>query len=155
MKIFLGADHRGFELKEKLKEWLKDKGYAVEDMGAYKLDTEDDYPDFARAVAEKVAEDPEVNRGVLLCGSGGGMDVVANKIRGVRATVVWSRDAAEHASARDNVNVISIAADWTPPETAKEIVRVFLETDFGKAERDLRRLGKIAEIESRIFKSSN
>ncbi len=152
MKIFLGADHRGFELKEKLKEWLKDKGYVVEDMGAYKLDTEDDYPDFAVAVAGKVAEDPEGNRGVLLCGSGGGMDVVANKIRGVRATVTWSQDAVEHARARDNANVISIAADWTPPETAREIVRIFLEMDFGQAERDLRRLEKIREIEEKNFK---
>lgn len=152
MKIFLGADHRGFELKEKLKEWLLTKGYEVHDLGAYRLDPADDYPDFAVAVAEKVSEDAAANRGVLLCGSGVGMDVAANKVRGVRATVVWSTDAAEHARSRDNANVVSLAADWTPPDMAREIVRVFLETEFGQAERDVRRLKKIAEIEEKNFR---
>ncbi len=152
MKVFLGADHRGFDLKEKLKEWLAAKGYEVHDLGAHRLDSGDDYPDMALAVAERVAESPDEHRGVLLCGSGGGMDVVANKVRGVRATVAGSREAAEHVRARDDVNVISIAADWTPPETAREIVRVFLETEFGKAERDIRRLKKIQEIEAKNFR---
>ena len=152
MKVFLGADHRGFELKEKLKEWLTANGYEVHDLGADRLEPDDDYPDFAVAVAERVAADPLNRRGVLLCGSGGGMDVAANKVRGIRASVAWSVDAAAHARSRDNVNVVSIAADWTPPETAKEVVRVFLETAFGGAERDVRRLGKIQAIEEKNFK---
>lgn len=152
MKVFLGADHRGFELKEKLKEWLLAKGYEAHDLGASRFDPSDDYPDFAMAVAEKVAEDPVASRGLLVCGSGVGMDVAANKVRGVRATVAWSTDAAQHARSRDNANVLSLAADWTPPEMAREIVRVFLETEFGRAERDVRRLGKIAEVEERNFK---
>ena len=152
MKVFLGADHRGFELKEKLKEWLGTKGYEVHDLGADRLEPDDDYPDFAVAVAERVAADPLNRRGVLLCGSGGGMDVAANKVRGIRASVAWSVDAAAHARSRDKVNVVSIAADWTPPETAKEVVRVVLETAFGGAERDVRRLGKIQAIEEKNFK---
>lgn len=152
MKIFLGADHRGFELKEKLKEWLKDKGYAVEDMGAHELNPEDDYPDFAFAVAEKIAENPREHRGVLFCGSGVGMDIAANKIKGVHATVAWNRESAEQARAHDDVNVISLAADWTPPEQAGEIVRAFLEAPFSGEERRVRRLDKIREIEEKNFK---
>lgn len=152
MNIFLGADHRGFELKEKLKEWLKDKGYAVEDMGAHQFDPADDYPDFAFAVAEKVSEDPAGSRGILMCGSGGGMDVVANKVRGVRATVSWSVESAKHIRAHDDMNVVSIAADWIPPDSAREIVKAFLETEFSGEERHVRRLKKIEEIENKKFK---
>lgn len=152
MKIFLGADHRGFELKENLKEWLKEHGHAVEDLGAYKLDPADDYPDFAFAVAEKVAEEPEARRGILLCGSGAGMDIAANKIKCIRATVVWNVESAAHARSHDDVNVISISADWTLPEIAREIVRTFLDTPFSDEERHARRLKKIEEIEERNFR---
>lgn len=152
MKIFLGADHRGFDLKEKLKEWLKDKGYSVEDLGAYRPDPNDDYPDFAYAVALKVAEEPGTNRGILLCGSGAGMDVAANKVAGVRATVAWNTESAGHIRSHDDVNVISIAADWILPEDAREIVRMFLETPFSGEERHVRRLKKIREIEEENFK---
>lgn len=151
MKVFLGADHRGFELKEKLKEWLKDHGYSVEDLGAHQLDSNDDYPDFAFAVADKVAGNPEEHRGILLCGSGAGMDVAANKVKGVRATVAWSKESAVHVRSHDDVNVISLAADWTPPDAAGEIVRAFLETPFSGEERHMRRLEKIREIEKRNF----
>lgn len=152
MKIFLGADHRGFDLKEKIKEWLKDRKYSVEDLGAYKLDPQDDYPDFASAVAGKIAESPEENRGILICGSGVGMDTAANKFRGVRATVGWNTESVEHARSHDDVNVISIPADWTPPEAAREIVRAFLDTPFSGEERHTRRLKKIEEIEGKNFK---
>jgi len=152
MKIFLGADHRGFELKEKLKEWLKDHGYSVEDLGAHRMDVNDDYPDFAFAVSEKVAENPGEHRGILLCGSGAGMDVAANKVAGVRATAAWNTDSAGHIRSHDDVNVISIAADWIKPETAAEIVRIFLETSFSGEERHIRRLKKIQEMEEKNFK---
>lgn len=150
--IYIGADHRGFELKEKLKEFLRNEGYEFYDVGALKYDKGDDYPDFAYEAALKVAEDPENNRGILLCGSGMGMDVVANKVRGVRATVAYSRDATAHARANDNINVITLAADVIGFEAAKEYVRVFLNTPFSGAERHLRRLQKIAEIENKNFK---
>ncbi len=152
MKVFLGADHRGFDLKEKLKEWLAAKGYEVHDLGAHRLDPGDDYPDFAYAVAERVAENPGEHRGVLVCGSGAGMDVAANKVRAVRATTAWDTASAEHVRTNDDVNVIALAADWTPPEQAREIVKVFLETPFSGEERHIRRLKKIEEIEEKNFR---
>lgn len=151
MKIFLGADHRGFELKGKLKEWLKDHGYGVEDLGARKLDPGDDYPDYAIAVAEKVAEAPNDYRGILICGAGHGMDIAANKVRGIRATVVWNTESVARAREHNDVNIISIPADWTQPEPAKEMVKIFLETPFSDEERHARRLKKIQEIEKRSF----
>ena len=151
MKVFLGADHRGFELKEKLKEWLQAKGHAVHDLGAHRLEPDDDYPDFAVRAAEKVFADPE-SRGVLLCGSGVGMDFAANKVRGIRASVAWSVDAAAHARSHDDANIISIPADWTPPDQAAEIVRVFLDTPFSGDERHVRRIKKIAAAEEENFK---
>lgn len=152
MKVFLGADHRGFELKDKLEGWLQDHGYTVKDLGAHHLDPSDDYPDFAFAVAKRVAEDPVNHRGILLCGSGGGMDITANKISRVRATVVWNRAGAEHARSHNDVNIIALAADGTTLDQASEIARAFLETLFSGEERHVRRLKKIEEIEGESFK---
>lgn len=150
--IYLAADHRGFQLKEELKKFLQEEGYEVDDVGAFKYDKGDDYPDFAYAAALKVAEDPENNRGILLCGSGMGMDVVANKVRGVRATVAYSREAAAHARTNDNINVITLAADVIGLEAAKEYVRIFLNTPFSGAKRHARRLQKIKNIEDKNFR---
>jgi len=82
--IYLGADHRGYKLKEALKIYLQESNYVWEDLGAKELNLDDDYPDYALAVAKKVAENPEENRGILICGSGVGVDIVANKIKGIR-----------------------------------------------------------------------
>lgn len=152
MKVFLGADHRGFELKEKIKEWLASKGHEVHDLGAHRLDPADDYPDFAVAVAEKVAANFPEARGVLMCGSGLGMDVAANKVRGARACALWSVEAARHARTNDDINIASIPADWVSPDNAAEIVRAFIETPFSGEERHARRLKKIAETEEKNFK---
>src|SRR3989344_7811450 len=111
MKIYLGADHRGFSLKEALKPALIRDGYGVEDVGAFVQDPNDDYPDFAYAVARRVAEDTQNYRGVLICGSAAGMDVVANKVKGIRATVVSSRDSAIHARTDDDINIVALAGD--------------------------------------------
>ncbi len=152
MKIYIGADHRGFELKKALKEYLKGKGFKVDDAGSASYDEADDYPDFAVKVASEVSKNPEEDRGILLCGSGMGMDVVANKVKGVRATVAYSRESAEHARARDNVNVITLASDVLSEKEAQEIAMTFLKTEFGRAERDLRRLKKVREIEGKNFR---
>ena len=152
MKIYIGADHRGFELKEELKKFLIEKGYEVEDVGAFKYDKDDDYPDFARQVAERVAGDPEHSRGVLLCGSGTGMDAAANKVKGIRATLASSAQIARAARNDDDVNVISLPADFLKSQEAEEIAQTFLKTPFGAAERYQRRLKKIAEIEKKNFK---
>src|SRR3989344_5278018 len=104
MTIFLGADHRGFHLKERLKSWLEARGDSFEDLGATAFDPDDDYVDFAVAVAKKVAEVPEYNRGLLICGSGVGMDIAANKVKGIRATVAWNPDVAKQARSHGDIN---------------------------------------------------
>jgi ribose 5-phosphate isomerase B len=145
--LYIGADHRGFELKEKLKEWLKDHGHSVEDLGAHKLEPEDDYPDFAEAVARKVSEDPDSNRGILLCGSGHGMDIVANKFKEIRAALCFNTAVAKQSREHEDANVLILAADWVAPNEAREVVKIFLETKFSGEERNERRIQKITEIE--------
>lgn len=147
--IYLGADHRGFKLKEKLKTFLGEEGYDFEDLGNTVHDPADDYPDFAAKVAEKVLEDPEENRGILFCGSGVGMDIIANKFKGVRSALVWSDDEAlvKQSRQHDNSNVLSLPADHLTGEQVKKIVRLWLETPFLAVERYLRRIQKIESLE--------
>ena len=152
MKIYLAADHRGFKLKEAVKRFLVGRGYDVKDLGALGYDAGDDYPDFAFPAAMEVSKAPEERRGIFFCGSGIGMDIAANKVRGVRATVACSVEAARHARANDEVNIISIAGDAASPAEAEAIAAAFLETPFGAEERHMRRLNKIEEIEERNFK---
>ncbi len=146
MKIIVAADHRGFKLKEALKTRLAAAGYDIEDRGAHTLDPEDDYPDFAYPAAQMVAAEPG-SKGILVCGSGMGMDVVANKMKGVRATIVSSVDGAVHASSRDGVNVITLGADTLAEDQAFDIVQAFLTTPLAQEKKYLRRLQKIALIE--------
>jgi len=151
MKIFIGADHRGYPLKEALEAYLLEKGHTIEDKGAFELNPTDDYPDFAYPVAKAVAEDSSA-RGILLCGSGMGMDVVANKVRGVRATVGYSKDAIHHARAHDDINVITLASDVLSEEEVKSFVDTFLTTDLDEGERHQRRLEKVRVIEEKEMK---
>ena len=152
MKLYLGADHRGFVLKEALKRALMQNGYDVEDVGAFAQDSNDDYPDFAYAAAKKVAEDPNERKGVLICGSAMGMDVVANKVKGIRATVAYSKESAAHARTNDDINIITLAGDVVDFNEAMEIVTIFLTTLFSGETRHLRRLNKIKEIEAKHLK---
>lgn len=147
--IYLGADHRGFELKEKIKEWLSSQGLELEDLGNTVYDEDDDYPDFASQVARRVAEDPKENRGILLCGSGVGVDVVANKIQGVRSALIWSDDEAlvQQSRLHDGSNVLSLPADHIGEKQALNIVKTWLETPDPSEERHLRRIGKIKTLE--------
>ena len=151
MKVFIGADHRGFKLKELIKEHLLSRGVEVGDGGALKLDPMDDYPDFAYRVARAVARE-EGSFGILLCGSGMGMDVVANKVRGVRATVGYSKESVAHARTHDNINVLTLAADVLTQSQAVALVNLFLSTPFDGAERNRRRLAKVEAVEEREFK---
>lgn len=147
MTIFIGADHRGFELKEKLKQFLSNKGYTVFDKGNDHYDETDDYPDFAGLVAQEVAEDPDNRRGILICGSGVGIDVVANKFSRVRSALANNSNQAFSSRNDVDVNVLCLAADFLDGEEAKKILSVWLQTPFSKEERHKRRLRKIAEIE--------
>lgn len=150
MVIYLGADHRGFKLKEALKYYLKEQGYEVVDLGNARYDKEDDFPDFAAEVAKKVSLAPEEARGILICGSGTGMTIVANKFKNVRAGLAMSPDQAHAGRHDDDVNVLSLAADFTSEADAKNIVRVFIATPFGGEERYRRRIEKISQIENEI-----
>lgn len=144
--IYLGSDHRGYELKTRLFQWLKDEGYDVIDLGNDHLDPDDDYVDFAHKVAEATVSLPE-NRGILLCGSGVGVDIVANKVEGVRSALVFDVVRAKQAREHEDANVIALPADVLDEEKAEEIIKIFIETPFSNDPRHLRRLEKIEEIE--------
>jgi ribose 5-phosphate isomerase B len=139
MKIYLGADHGGFELKEYLKTYLAQKGFAVEDCGAATLVPDDDYPVYAKIVAEKVLSDSDA-KGILICRSGGGMAIAANRFKGIRAVDCMTVESAIHARTNNDANVLTLAAEWISQDDAEKIVDAFLETEFQKEERFVRRM---------------
>lgn len=144
-KIALAADHAGFEEKEKLKATLNEIGVEFDDMGTYSADSVD-YPDYARKVAEAVSRG-EYEQGLLVCGSGTGMAIAANKVRGVRAAVAWNEEIARLARQHNNANVLSLAARYTPDEELKKIVKAWFDADF-EGGRHERRVEKITETEN-------
>ena len=153
MKIYIGSDHRGFHLKEKIFKWLVENDYLVEDMGAYEYDKEDDYTLYAEKVASvvgasSVTKATEDIRGVLLCGSGVGVDIVANKFDGVRASVGIDSEQIKSGRKDDDMNILVLAADHTGEHKAKDMVKAFLETKFDKKTRHKRRLSEIEKIEA-------
>lgn len=143
MKIYLGTDHAGFEIKESLKVFLTGKGYTVEDMGAQAYDAGDDYPDYIQPVAEAVAGE-EGSFGIILGSSGQGEAMCANRTKGARAVVYYDgpmeivRLGREH----NNANILSLGARFMTPEVAQEAVGLFLTTPFSNDERHVRRLSK-------------
>lgn len=146
MTIYFGADHGGFNLKEHLKNVLKNDGYDVVDCGALEHVTDDDYPDFAVPVVQKMSKTLDQSRGILICRSGFGMDIVANRFPGIRAALPMSTDHAYQARHDDDVNVLCLAADFVDEAAAERIMKIFLSTPFAKEERYTRRLQKIAAI---------
>lgn len=146
MKIYLGADHRGFELKEKLRIWLEKNDLAYEDMGAYNFEKYDDYTEYAEKVASMVADNIH-DKGVLLCGSGVGVDIVANKFDGIRSAVAINPEQIEAARMHDNVNVLVLAADYTSERQAISMLEKFLNTEFDEEIRHEKRLEEIAKLE--------
>lgn len=145
--VYLGADHGGYALKERIKDWLLEWGEVYTDLGANVMDENDDYPVFALEVAKAVASD-ESGRGILLCRSGGGMVMVANKLKSVRAVAVSDVRSAIHAREHNNANIISLAADWVTEENAKAALAAFLQTPFTEEERHVRRLKLISNLGS-------
>jgi ribose 5-phosphate isomerase B len=146
MKIYIGADHRGFALKEKIKVWLANWNYQSEDVGAFEHNESDDYPDFAELVAKKVAADAG-SKGILLCGSDIGVTIAANKIKGIRAGGATIAEQIQAAVYDDDINVLTIGADYLNEEQAKEIVKIFLEAKFSNGRRFVRRIEKINNLE--------
>lgn len=144
MKIFIGTDHAGFELKEALVLFLKTLGHDVEDMGAHTFEALDDYPDFIRPAAEAVAVNPD-SRGIILGGSGQGEAMCANRVKGVRAAVYYGGavDIVILSREHNNANILSLGARFIEEDEAKEVVRVWLETPFSTDEKHARRIKKI------------
>ena len=147
MKIYIGADHRGYELKEKICGWLTELKKGCVDVGAKALDPSDDYTKYAADVASLVAKDNE-SRGVLLCGSGVGVEVAANKFDGIRAAIGKDVFQVEAGRNDDDMNVLVIAADYTEEKEAKAMLIAFLETKFSGKDRYEKRLEEIEKIEA-------
>ncbi len=147
MTIYIAADHNGFRLKNVLRNWLEEEGYEVVDEGPDKFDKNDDYPDYGIKVARAVAEKPDERRGILICGSGVGMSVVADKVRGVRAAFIHNEDIARAARRDDDINVLALGALYIDEMGAKKVVRVWLDEKFLEEERYIRRIKKIADYE--------
>ena len=148
MKVAVGFDHGGFNLKSNICELIQASGHEVVDMGAYSLDPNDDYPDFAIKVAMEVSCS-NVTKGIVVCGSGVGASIAANKIKGVRASVCHDLYSAQQGVEHDDMNVLCLGGRIIDESTASELVIVFLNADFSREERHLRRLNKINKIDSR------
>ncbi len=146
MRIALASDHAGYAEKERLKALLSDLGVEFDDLGTVSEESVD-YPDYARNVAEQVAEG-RAEQGLLVCGSGTGMAITANKVPGVRAAVAWSEETARLARQHNNANVLAIGARTTPPDDIPKIVRAWFATDF-EGGRHAARVDKITEVERR------
>ncbi|HMU25785.1 MAG TPA: ribose 5-phosphate isomerase B [Solirubrobacterales bacterium] len=144
MKIAMGSDHAGFELKEAVKAQLEDAGHEVEDVGTNSSESTD-YPPFAAKAAELVARG-EAEKGVIVCGSGVGVSIVANKVDGIRAVNAHDAAEAEMSRRHNDANVVTLSGARLGPEDAKPIVETFLATDFDGG-RHARRVGEIAEVE--------
>ena len=145
MKIALAADHAGYEEKEKLKQTLEEIGVEYDDLGTNSIDSVD-YPDYARKVAEAVGRG-DYEQGLLVCGSGTGMAITANKVRGVRAAVAWNEEIARLARQHNNANVLSIGARVTPEADIPKIVKAWFATDF-EGGRHEGRVKKISDVEN-------
>jgi ribose 5-phosphate isomerase B len=145
--IFIGADHKGWELKAKICGWLAGRGYEFEDLGAFEYDHADDYVDFAINVAQKVAHNPEGNRGIVICGSGVGGSITANKVKHIRCGLGFVPDQVNTARKDDNINVLALAADNTDEIKAYDLVEQFLTSEFVKTENYQRRIDKIERYE--------
>jgi ribose 5-phosphate isomerase B len=146
MTIFIGADHRGFELKNKLMEYLQEKNIRVEDMGAYEYDGEDDNPDFSKKVAQAVLQNPKEFLGIVICGSGAGVSIGANRYKGIYCGLAFDVEQVKSARAHDHLNVLALASDYYDFEKAKAMIDVFIETPLNDKEKYLRRLQKIDSL---------
>jgi len=146
MKIAIGCDHAGFHIKGTLAEEIKAAGHEVDDVGAFNAEPSD-YPDFARAIGNRVSSG-HADRGVLICGSGVGASIAANKVPRIRAALCHDSFSARQGVEDDDMNVLCLGARVIGTELAKEVLRAFLAAKFSHAERHARRVGKIQAIET-------
>lgn len=145
--IYIAADHRGFRLKEEVKKWLETELYEFRDLGATEYDRDDDYPEFAFKLGEIVSR--ENTRGILICGSGAGASIAANKVVGIRAGLCTSVKQASAAKNDDNINILCLSSDWVSLEDNQKIVETFLKTLFSSEERHIRRINQIKDYETK------
>ena len=146
MKVAVGADHAGLNLKVEIVRWLESKGHRINDIGAHELDPDDDYPDYSAAVAEVILSG-DAERGIIICGSGVGASITANKVKGIRACLCHDTYSARQGVEHDDMNVICIGGRVIGIEMAKAVLDAFLDANFLPEPRFLRRLGKIIQVE--------
>jgi ribose 5-phosphate isomerase B len=146
MRVYLGSDHAGFELKQHLVGWLTASDHEPVDCGALVYDAADDYPPFVLRAAERTAADPGAF-GVVIGGSGNGEAIAANKVKGIRAALAWNEDTATLARMHNDANVISIGARMHDLDTATRFVELFLDTEYSKEERHSRRIAMLSRYE--------
>ena len=152
MKVGIATDHGGFALKEEMIAKLEATGHQVLDFGAHSLNPGDDYPDFVVPLAEAVVAG-KVERGVAICGSGVGASVCVNKVPGVRAALIHDHFSARQGVEDDHMNILCMGGRTVGPEVAWDLVETYLAAEYSQAERHLRRLGKVASVEDRAFKT--
>ncbi len=143
MTIFIGADHRGIELKNAIIEYLHEKNIRIEDLGPYEHNAADDAVDFSQKVAQAVLQNPDNHLGIVVCGSGCAGSMAANRFKGIRAGVAMNEDQAHHIRENDLCNVLALASNYTPLETAQKIVDAFLASTPKTEEKYLRRIAKL------------
>ena len=148
MRVHIGSDHAGLELKNSLVEHLKSSGHDVIDHGPHVYDALDDYPVFCIPAAQAVANESG-SFGIVLGGSGNGEQMAANKVKGIRAALVWSLETAKLAREHNDANVIAIGGRMHPIEVCKELIDVFLATPFSNDERHIRRIGQVSNFETK------
>jgi len=146
VRVYLGSDHAGYELKAALVEWLEKAGHQAVDCGPATYDPQDDYPVYVMRAASAVAADPE-SLGIVIGGSGNGEQIAANKVTGIRAALAWSAETARLARLHNDANVVSLGARMHPVQDAVGFAQVFLETAFSGEARHARRLEMIADYE--------
>lgn len=149
MTIYLASDHAGFKLKEKIREFLIKQKYQVEDLGNHNLSPNDDYPDYAEKVARAVQKSLNSNKGILLCGTGQGVCMTANKFKGIRAALGYSTAAAKQSRAHGDSNVLCLPGGSLKADQAKKIITAWLKENFSGEKRHKRRLQKIKIIETK------
>ncbi len=146
LHLYLGNDHEGLQLKQAVKQHLERQKYVVHDVGTNNT-SHVDYPDYAALVSTAVSQDAEARRGILICGTGIGMCMVANRYTGIRAGAVWTVEMAARSREDDNVNMLCLAGAFLDHNTALEIVDTWLKTPFSGEERHVRRLHKVASLD--------
>jgi ribose 5-phosphate isomerase B len=151
MRISIGADHAGYDMKQDLIEFVEQQGHTVHDVGTFEPDKPDDYPDYATLVAEDIRSG-NVERGILVCGSGVGVSVAANKYKGIRAGLCHDHYSAHQGVEHDDMNVLVLGARIIGPMLARDAAEAFLNAKFSGEERHLRRLNKVKGIEEEEFR---